>query len=463
MRPDATFSGIRILGLLAVLLVAATLRVSAAPAPPPVQTIASDRLGQVPYALPAGKPLDVVILFSDKPSERETADAVQRLTGLGAAVVIVDSGAYYRSLVADKAACAWLSSDMEDLNRALQRKLQFQDFRVPVLASIGSGGGLVYGLLAEAPSYSFAGGASVRFSQRLPQPLDICGVGQAENDRTLMPAVDVQQPWKVEPAPGDDGIADWIDRIAKAELVQQTSAPPADRLADMVKPLLAMAINKDPNSIDDLPVIEMPTGGAVPGKAAPYVAIVYSGDGGWRDLDRTLGQVLSAHGVPVVGVDSLLYFWQPKRPEIVAYDLNRIIDHYRRVWHIDHFVLVGYSFGADILPFAYNRLPAENKARIGEVSLLALSRNTRFGISVSEYFSDHANAETLPVEPELAKMPAKLIQCFYGEDEADDSACTTGAAKGEEIVETAGGHHFGDDYEALATRIIDGAARRLGR
>ncbi len=428
------------------------------PQPSRADTITNERLGSVPYSLPPGRPSDVVILFADHPNDPDTRQVAARLTGLGAAVATVDAGAYTRSLIADKPSCAWLSSDVEDLNRALQRKLQFPAFRVPVLASTGvQGGQLVYGLLAEAPSYSFAGGASVGFSAHQAQPLNICGIGLSEaEDKTLLPAVDIQQPWTVEAAANAADTADWIADIKKADLVPSSTGSVADRLNGLVKPLLTTAVSTDPNSIEDLPVIEMPTG-----KPAPYVAIVYSGDGGWRDLDRTLGQVLSSHGVPVVGFDSLLYFWQPKRPEVVAHDLDRVMDHYRQAWHIDKFVLVGYSFGADIMPFAYNRLLSENKARIPELSLLALSRNTRFEISVSEYFSDRANAATMPVEPELAKIPSALVQCFYGADEADESACTTPAAARDEDIKTPGGHHFGDDYEALATRIMDGAAKRL--
>ena len=44
--------------------------------------------------------------------------------------------------------------------------------------------------------------------------------------------------------------------------------------------------------LGDLPVIE------IPGKpGAGDVAIIFSGDGGWRDLDRTLGEILSNAGV----------------------------------------------------------------------------------------------------------------------------------------------------------------------
>jgi len=36
-------------------------------------------------------------------------------------------------------------------------------------------------------------------------------------------------------------------------------------------------------------------------------------------------------------------------------------------------VLVGYSFGADVLPAAYDRLAPDEKAKVSAVSLLALS------------------------------------------------------------------------------------------
>jgi type IV secretory pathway VirJ component len=427
----------------------------------PAPAINGGRLGTVAYVAPQGNAVDVVILFANDIHDRDTALAASRLTALGAAVAIVDSQAYLATLAADKGECVWLSSDVEDLNRSLQRKLGFPDFRLPVLASLGKGGALVYGLLAEAPSYSFAGGVSVGFAPAAPGKINICGIGTpAADSRGEMPTVDVKMPWTVQPARSSDqeAVADWVDDVDNADLASPdaTNTPDPQRLADLVKPLLVSAIAKDPNNLEDLPLIEMPTG-----KPSPYLVIIYSGDGGWRDLDRTLGQILQAHGVPVIGVDSLLYFWQPRRPEIVAHDLDRIIDHYHQAWKIDHFVLAGFSFGADILPFAYNRLTAENKALVSQVSLLALSRNTRFEISVSEYFSDSATSQTLPVVPELAQIPPGLVQCFYGSDEAADSGCTAPAAAKTELIETSGGHHFGEDYEAIAQRIIQGAQKRV--
>ncbi len=59
------------------------------------------------------------------------------------------------------------------------------------------------------------------------------------------------------------------------------------------------------------------------------MAVFYSGDGGWRDLDKQISGVLAEHGIATVGVDSLRYFWEEKAPEQVADDLAAILRHYR--------------------------------------------------------------------------------------------------------------------------------------
>jgi type IV secretory pathway VirJ component len=453
--------------------------VAAIPAPPPQVTtasgtIASERLGDVAYYLPAGEPTGVIILFTDPVHPEMTGATATALRELGAVVGVVDSAAYFKVLGAQQGGCLWLSSDIEALNRDLQHKLNFPEFRLPVLASLGESGALVEALLIEAPSYSFAGGVSTDFRPTIPLPLNFCGgpaVEAAQPPATgyTLSAQKVAAPWNLIPATGaEDAVADWLDGTDNVELMPLAKdgplGDPVTALADAVKPMLAEAAATDPNSLKDLPLIEVPPEGAAlapGGPPQPYIAIIYSGDGGWRDLDRTLGQVLSAHGVPVVGVDSLLYFWQPKRPEIVAHDLERIIEHYRKEWHAEKVVLVGYSFGADIMPFAYNRLEPAVQADVAEVSLLGLSRNANFEISVEGYFEDAKTAASQPVEPELAKMPSPLVQCFYGEEEATESACTTPAGEKTEIIKTVGGHHFGDDYDALAMDIMNGAEKRL--
>jgi type IV secretory pathway VirJ component len=62
--------------------------------------------------------------------------------------------------------------------------------------------------------------------------------------------------------------------------------------------------------------------------------------------------------MPVVGLDSLRYFWKERTPRAPPGDVDLILRHYLAAWDKQIVVLIGYSQGADILPFVVNRLPA---------------------------------------------------------------------------------------------------------
>jgi type IV secretory pathway VirJ component len=104
-----------------------------------------------------------------------------------------------------------------------------------------------------------------------------------------------------------------------------------------------------------------------------------SGDGGWRDIVKTIAQKLCSDGVSVIGWDSLHYFWSRKSPAQIANDLSMVIEAYPSRWGISKVALIGYSFGTGILPFAYERLTQEAKQRVVQISLryLLLLRSTR--------------------------------------------------------------------------------------
>jgi type IV secretory pathway VirJ component len=130
-------------------------------------------------------------------------------------------------------------------------------------------------------------------------------------------------------------------------------------------------------AISGLPLVEMPAA-----RRGPLLAIVLSGDGGWRDLDRTIAAKLQSDGVSVIGWDSLRYFWSHKTPAQIARDLGAVIDTYTARWGASKVALVGYSFGAGVLPFAYDRLPPEAKDRVVQLSLLGFESAADFEISI---------------------------------------------------------------------------------
>jgi type IV secretory pathway VirJ component len=188
-------------------------------------------------------------------------------------------------------------------------------------------------------------------------------------------------------------------------------------------------------------------------KRGEVFAIILSGDGGWRDIDRSLGRVLRDRGVPVLGFDCLNWFWKRRSPEEVAAELDRVIALYAEKWQTPKLALIGYSFGADVMPFAWNRMTAESKARVLLISLLAFAKEAAFEIKVGDFIG-FSRPSALPTGPEVPGLPAELIQCTYGSDEEKATACKIFEGTPAQIVRTRGGHHFDENYTALAERIL---------
>ena len=67
-------------------------------------------------------------------------------------------------------------------------------------------------------------------------------------------------------------------------------------------------------------LIEMP---ATKNPRRDVFAIILSGDGGWRDIDRTMGRNFRDRGMSVVGFDCLNWFWTRRSPQEVATELDR--------------------------------------------------------------------------------------------------------------------------------------------
>ena len=205
-------------------------------------------------------------------------------------------------------------------------------------------------------------------------------------------------------------------------------------------------------ALTDLPLIELSLA-----HPSDTVAILYSGDGGWRDLDKQLAAILQQDGLPVVGVDVLRYFWKQRDPAQCAQDLGRIIETYRHKWGARKVVLIGYSFGADVLPALYNRLAPSERAAVVQISLLGFAASADFEVTVAGWLQQHSG-NALPTLPEVRRIAPQLLQCFYGEDD-DDSACTR-IGTDIELIRTTGSHHFDGDYPALARRIMQGLQQR---
>jgi type IV secretory pathway VirJ component len=216
---------------------------------------------------------------------------------------------------------------------------------------------------------------------------------------------------------------------------------------------ITAAPEKKPASQLAAPVADLPLTivAAGPGKVSPYFAVFLSGDGGWVGLDRGVADELANHGIAVVGWDSLKYFWSARTPQGAAADLDRVLRHYAGAWGKAHALLVGYSQGADTMPFMVNRLPAATRSMVDLTALLGISDSALFEFHLENWIGSDSGG--VPTRPELARWSGSPYVCIYGEDDGD-SVCSQLAGKNGTAVKLPGGHHFGGSYAEIATEIL---------
>jgi type IV secretory pathway VirJ component len=117
------------------------------------------------------------------------------------------------------------------------------------------------------------------------------------------------------------------------------------------------------------------------------------------------------------------------------------------------FVLVGYSFGADILPAIYNHLSTQDQKDVALIILLAMGKTADFEIHVSGWIEK--NNSGIPILPELNRIPPQKILCVFGQEEKDECACNGISTTRDCLMELPGGHHFDYDYPKLAAKLIE--------
>jgi type IV secretory pathway VirJ component len=425
-------------------------------APASASDVPGGHYGEVHVSEPPDVMRGLVILFSDmsgwSDADRQAAELLARHDML---VVGVDSAFYAGALTGVTEACHHLDRDAEAIAHQLQRERNSSAYFMPITAGVGEGGALAEQVLAMAPSNTISGTISIdpaaspdgRFHPCPPDPTIMHDPG-LPGFWSIGATVDV-------PAAIQAKVSTLQELKAKVDIRSfAKSTAESEMLLALTEPRLEPGIPNE-GDVSDLPLIELPA--EHPGS---MLAIVVSGDGGWRDLDKTIAHALCDEGVSVIGVDSLRYFWSAKSPEQTASDLNRIIQTYSARWHIKSIALIGYSFGADVLPFAYNRLPKGNRDKISVMSLLGLAEGADFEIRVTGWLGMPPSEKALAAYPEIAKVPPGLVQCFYGEDEAD-TICPALAKMGVAVIPTSGGHHFGGDYGHLARVILDMWRRRM--
>lgn len=369
----------------------------------------------------------LVVLLADHPRLPQAKAIATALATGGRSAAIVDLDAYLTRIGPD---CFDAPTLFDVYAQQVQQQLHFARFSAATLVGLGRGANFVRLLLATSRSGVFAAGVSAGDRAPLTLAAPPCGVdreqiGWRSASEPLALPTDLQpdSPWTETADSSPRAVLE-----ALAGLLQRHAAKP------------------------DLPLIELPQSHA---DRQPWFAVVISGDGGWANIDKEIAEDLGSRGIAVVGWNALRYFWTTKTPERTGLDLARVLLYYQHAWGLSRVMLIGFSRGADVLPFMVSRLPADLRATVVGLVLLSPERTMDFQFHISDWFSHGERSSSLPIQAELQKLGKLPLLCVYGAEEADESLCTALEKRDGRHIEMLGrDHHFDGDYRTVTATIL---------
>jgi type IV secretory pathway VirJ component len=147
------------------------------------------------------------------------------------------------------------------------------------------------------------------------------------------------------------------------------------------------------------------------------------------------------------------YLGKERTPAEVSQDVARIIRVYRQRWHRDKIVIVGFSRGANLAPFAVARFSDEMRADVTLLALIGLAPTANFKWHWQDVIRDVKRSSDVPVRPELDHIRMVRTICLFGADEKESGCRDTPPEV--KRVERTGGHHMDGDYKAVADIVFD--------
>jgi len=426
----------------------------------------------------------VLFISGENGWNRGAADMAKQIVAQGAIVVGIDSRNYLKRLKTESLKCYYPAGDLEELSMFLQKKYKLNQYFKPVLIGYSLGATLAYGALAQAPANTFKGALALAFNPALKTNKSLCaGSGlkqhklkdgtsnylEASNKLTapfivlhgsndkVCPLAESQQFIKgvntgqlIElPNVGHDFevSSTWLPEYIQA--YKKIIAAPSFAEQKAAQNALAQSQKLEPLP-SDFPVIAIPT--AIK-DTLPMVFFI-SGDGGWTSFDNSLAEALAAKGMPVAGLDAQKYFWNAKTPTETAIAVSKAVQHYMQLWNKKRFILAGYSFGACVVPFIANLLPAQLKESMEGVYSLSPDETADFEIHISDMLNLGTSDANYKVTDEIKRIRQLHPVCIFGIEESVTTRAHFSEA-GAKIITVPGNHHYNDNPSAAAGAIIN--------
>lgn len=186
--------------------------------------------------------------------------------------------------------------------------------------------------------------------------------------------------------------------------------------------------------------------------AKPLIFYI-SGDGGLTNsFSSSFIRKFNRQGYSIIGLNSRTYFWTKRKPKQAADDISKVLAKYMKEWNYKTFVLIGYSFGADVAPFIQNHFLPAIADLDKHIILMSPTKKTDFEIHILDMIGiGSQNGESVPAEINKLTKPVTMI---FGGDE-NDFPVKVITSKNVQTIKLPGGHHYDGNVDEVIKQITD--------
>ncbi len=395
-------------------------------------------------------------------------------------VVGIDIVRYMKSITRAKGKCLYPAGDFENLSMVIQKKLKMTTYFKPILIGYSSGATLSYALLAQAPANTFKGAIAIGFCPDFETSKPFCS-GNGLKYHVLKPGKSIYldryekftSPFIVLQGSIDEvchaqSTAEFLKGLKNTEIINLPKVGHGFSVQNRWIPQMKKAIKKvidatpygNATSLAPLNGISIAVIAHLPlvfvkGSEAPNkpLALLISGDGGWTDFDNSIAETLAQNGISCIGFDTQKYFWEPKSPDATAKDIVLALEYYMLHLKKSKLIMMGYSFGADVIPFITNRLPDELRSKVLLTAMCSPDDNTDFEVTLSSML-DIGSEGKYNVLAEVRKIKEGRKLCIFGKDEDAEELEKSFKLSGADVLSLNGGHHYDDNFGLVVSSIL---------
>lgn len=420
------------------------------------ETIAVESTGPANVYQTGPSPSHLIMIISGAEGWKgEVVELAKNLATADNLVLGIDFNSYRDNLKDDRFTCP--CGEFSRLNMYAQRQKGFKQQSPPILIGKGEGAEIVYAAMSEAPD-AFLGGISLGFCPEYSDIRRMCKGGGLKyvkkhggDQDAFLPADNFNDPWVVFPGAACGKEMKQFASQVHGSQVLVAGKDDIARIHGIVNEWQQGYKPVQQTNALSLPLYEYPSA------KNDTLFVILSGDGGYIGLDQDIGDYLSQQGLAVIGFDMLHYLWPNPSVEQGGKDLNRVLSYYLTQWKKKQAILVGYSMGADVLPFLAPQLSQENRDRLRGVVLLGPSVRSEFALDITDKKDENLDSGDLLL-PHVRKITAPVL-CIGGSVEKE-SLCRRAENNGDlpknvvvDLIHA--GHTFHDAYVEICQMISD--------